>query len=402
MRNYSRITPEGTKDILFEECRARRETERRLASVFSRRGYHEVLTPGIEFYDLFRLPGAAIPQEDMYKTTDNNGRLVVLRPDSTLPIARMAAARLPGREGPLRLFYNQTVYRNCPDLSGHSTELPQMGVELLGADGLRADLEIVSLAVQALASCCGQFRLEIGHARIFSRLADRLPISEEEKEQIRDRIESKNYAALDVLLSGFEPCREVEALKRLPSLFGGEEALRSAEEFCDDEQTAAMLGEVRRLYTALADFGLGDRIIVDLGLVHRVDYYTGPVFSAYVEESGDAVLSGGRYDALLAKFGRPMPAMGFCIDTSVLAQILLKHRDFPQEPQEILIVHSEPGYEIEGQKTVDFHNRQGHICESSVYETLKETLAYARRVHAAKVLVTGPNPSEISLREEQA
>ena len=184
MRTYSRITPEGARDILFEECRGRREIQRRLSWAFALRGYREVMTPGLEYYDVFSLPGAALPQREMYKTTDNRGRLVVFRPDSTLPIARMAASRLQGQCKPLRLYYDQTIYRNRPDLSGRSDECAQMGVELMGAAGLGADLEVISLAAQALEACAPGFRMELGHGGLFRILADELPLSPEQKEEI--------------------------------------------------------------------------------------------------------------------------------------------------------------------------------------------------------------------------
>lgn len=401
MKNFTKITPEGTKDILFDECKAKREAENRLTSVFFRRGYNEVMTPGIEFYDLFQLKDAAIPQNEMYKTTDNNGRLVVLRPDSTLPIARMVSSRLQNKKGPIRLFYNQNVYRNCRDLAGRSSELSQMGIELINAQGLRADLEVISVAVQALSACSKNFRIEIGHAKLVSTFAENLPISPEEKEQIVEKIEAKNYGALNELLSRLPQSKETEALKKLPSLFGGKEAIKAAEEFCFDEKTSTILSEIKKLYTALADFGLGDRIIVDLGLVQSNDYYTGAVFSAYVEESGEAVLVGGRYDNLLENFDRPMPAVGFCIDTSVLAQILLKNNDFPQNSDAMLIVHSEDGFEIEGQKKVDFYNNQGISCESSTYEKLDDTVEYAKNCGAEKVILVGNETREILLGGRQ-
>ena len=135
MKTYSKITPEGARDLLFEECRARREVQAKLSQVFTLRGYREVITPGLEYFDVFNLPGAAVSQQEMYKCTDNHGRLVVFRPDSTLPIARMAASRLQGWERPLRFFYSQTIYRNRPDLSGRSDESAQMGIELISMVG---------------------------------------------------------------------------------------------------------------------------------------------------------------------------------------------------------------------------------------------------------------------------
>ena len=89
MKKFNKITPEGTKDILFEECLSQRTVSERLTHIFKMRGYNEVITPGMEYYDVFDAPNAAIPQYEMYKSTDNKGRLIVFRPDLTLPIARL-------------------------------------------------------------------------------------------------------------------------------------------------------------------------------------------------------------------------------------------------------------------------------------------------------------------------
>ena len=112
MKNYSKITPEGTKDLLFEECLANRTVSSILGKVFSHRGFHEVLTPCIEFYEVFTEELSGIPMENMYKMSDAKGRLMVMRPDSTLPIARMVSTRLKNMPQPIRLYYNQRVYRN--------------------------------------------------------------------------------------------------------------------------------------------------------------------------------------------------------------------------------------------------------------------------------------------------
>ena len=133
------ITPEGTKDYLFEEAAVREEAETLLHTLFKARGFSEVITPGLEFLDVFSVKGHSIPIEYMYKLSDYKGRLMVLRPDSTMPIARLCATRLRAEQIPLRLFYNQTVYSQNRTLSGRSDEVTQAGVELLGAAGLRAD-----------------------------------------------------------------------------------------------------------------------------------------------------------------------------------------------------------------------------------------------------------------------
>lgn len=394
MKTYSKITPEGTRDILFEESRAQREAQARLSRIFTLRGYHEVLTPGLEYFDVFSLPGAAIPQQEMYKSTDNHGRLLVFRPDSTLPIARMAASRLQNQPRPLRLFYNQSIYRNSPDLSGRSDECAQMGIELLGAAGLRADLEAVSLAVAALSACVEDFRVEIGHARLFRALANRLPLSEEKREELRATIEAKNYGALSELLDPLGDLPAAEAMKRLPRLFGGEEALREAEHWCTDEDTGEMLAYLKTLYSALKKLGLGDRLMVDLGLVQRNDYYTGVVFSAYVQDHGDAVLSGGRYDNLCEKFGAPMPAIGFALDLDAAASLLAGSLEKTEPPS--LLIYGEPGFETEAQKLAGDFISRGERCECSVFDSAEETLEYAREMGISKVLQVGETVKEVT------
>lgn len=393
MKTYSNLTPEGTRDILFEQCLAQRKVQSRLSQVFSLRGYQEVMTPGLEYYDVFRLPGAAIPQQEMYKTTDNHGRLLVFRPDSTLPIARMAASRLQGRPKPLRLYYHQNVYRNRPDFSGRNDEAVQMGIELLGAGGLRADLEAITLAVSAMASCTQEFRLELGHARFSSALLNRLPLSSQQKEEIRATIEAKNYAALSELLDPLGDSPEVEAVKRLPRLFGGEEALEEAEAFCTDEETSQVLQYLKRLYGALRQLGLGEKLMVDLGLVQRNDYYTGIVFSAYVHNRGDAVLLGGRYDSLYGLFQCPMPAVGFGADLEALAALLPE--EVKKQQVSLTVVHGEPGFEPEAQRLVSHLTDEGQMCEASLFDTLEEVKSYARAVKAEKLLAVGEEVREV-------
>lgn len=391
MKTYSKITPEGTRDLLFEECRARREVQSRLSRLFTLRGYREVLTPGLEYFDVFNLPGAAIPQQEMYKCTDNHGRLLVFRPDSTLPIARMAASRLQGQEKPLRFFYSQTVYRNRPDLSGRSDESAQMGIELMGMGGLGADLEAITVAVRALSACVPDFRMEIGHARFFQALAEQLPLSLEEKEALRDTIESKNYAALSELLDPLGDLPAARAMAQLPRLFGGEEALQEAGKWFQDGETRDILDYLRQLYQALGELGLGGRLMVDLGLVQRNDYYTGVVFSAYVHQHGDAVLMGGRYDSLCEKFGDPMPAVGFSLDLDAVAELSRQ----PTARGVEVLVYGEPGHEIDAQKALDRLCGQGLLCEMSLFATEEETLAYARQAGIPKVRLVGETTREI-------
>ena len=145
--SYNVNTPEGTRDRLFAECRERRQVQQALTGLFRRRSYAEVITPEVEFYDLFLQSGNPMPQEAMLKIIDRSGKIMVMRPDSTTPIARVAATKLRSVPLPQRLYYDQTVFRSGREHRGGSSEIAQCGVELIGASGRKADLEMIALAV---------------------------------------------------------------------------------------------------------------------------------------------------------------------------------------------------------------------------------------------------------------
>lgn len=397
MKKNNRITPEGTKDYLFEECMIRRQIEAKLSHVFGSHCFHEVVTPGVEFYDVFDPDFSGIPQEVMFKLTDRRGRLMVMRPDNTLPIARLTATRLQNLPKPIRLYYTQPVYRNNPGLAGRSDENVQMGIELLGAEGLRSDLEVVAMAVNALSACIPGFRLELGHAGFFQALSKQIPVSDDTREDIRSAIESKNYASLGSILDQLDDCQEVRALRELPRLFGGEEVFERASQFCSGELKKT-LEYLHGIYRALADFGLKDRLIVDLGLVQRNDYYTGIVFSAYVEEYGDAVLLGGRYDNLLKHFGVPMPAIGFGVNVDAISHALIARGLSDAIPQAEILVYGEKGYEVKA-LTYSFEQiNEGIRCETSTSDTREEALNYARVSGIPRVDIIGNTIETIRLK----
>jgi ATP phosphoribosyltransferase regulatory subunit len=222
MKRYDLITPEGTRDLLFEGCLARRMVEDRLSKLFEGFGYSEVVTPGIEFYDLFMGSSRNFQQESLYKLTDSKGRLIVMRPDSTIPIARLASTRLKGAKLPLRLYYNQSIFENNSLLKGRSDEVVQAGIELIGGENSkRADYEVLCTAVEALSSFDKEnFRLEIGHIGYFKELVAQLDVDDAVREEIRLLISAKNYPALNDILDEVGDNQVTNALRQLPRLFG--------------------------------------------------------------------------------------------------------------------------------------------------------------------------------------
>ena len=118
MKRYSKITPQGSRDYLFEECDDRRKVEHELSVLFKENNYRKVITPAIEYFDVFKSDNVGIESEMMFKMSDSKGRTTVLRPDNTMPIARMVATRLHNEELPVRLYYSQPVFVRAKDLAG--------------------------------------------------------------------------------------------------------------------------------------------------------------------------------------------------------------------------------------------------------------------------------------------
>jgi len=388
MRNYGLITPEGTKDLLFEECIIRHNIEHELHRIFKQSGYCELITPGLEFYDVFNLKSLSLPQENMYKLTDSKGRLLVMRPDSTIPIARAVATRLKEASLPLRIYYNQTVYRPEPLLRGRSDEIVQTGIELIGSSLKIADFEVISTAVASLKAFGSNFSIEIGNIGIFNTLAASLGASEETAETIRHFVENKDYPALHELLDSLGNSPTIAALKYLPSLFGGEEIFDKALGIMPDGEITGILNDLRDIYNAIIQIcGDGANITVDLGLVNKTDYYTGLIIKGYLEGCGEEVLSGGRYDRLISEFGYDVPAVGFAVNVDAVAKVIAKNSCNIAVPVADTIIFAQPGFEALAVIAAQEFRDKGEIVELSLFDDIQLVRDYTKEKRISKLVI---------------
>lgn len=388
MRYYDKITPDGTKDLLFGECEQRSQVTKTLKDLFTAQGYRRVMTPALEFYDVFGKSAAKyLPKESMYKLTDHKGRLMVLCPDCTVPVARLTATRLKGMPMPLRLFYNHNIYRMFPELKGKSTEINQVGIELIGGEKLRSDLEVVELAARCLSTIGnGKYRLELCDIGYFKAIMNSLDVDEDTKEEIRYQIEQKNYASLTDMLGKYKDSKAAQALLKLPRLFGGAEVFEKAYELFDENGAKESLDYLKGIYEYLQALGLGDRVIIDLGLVNLAEYYTGIIFRGYFHGIGEQVLSGGRYDQLLHDFGVEECSVGFGIDVDLASQ---KVKTVEENIPEVLVFASDTKFLAKA-----VHHRreledQGMLTENCVFDTMEEAFDYAKMRGIPKVHLVG-------------
>lgn len=396
MKRYDKVTPEGTKDYLFDECSRRSHVTGILKDLFSTRGYCRVMTPAIEFYDVFGASASYLPQENMYKLMDQKGRLMVLCPDGTIPIARLCATRLNKMELPLRLYYSHNVYRIANGLRGRSSEIYQCGAELIGSGSARSDLEIMEMAASSLEAISGGtgYRLEICHIGYFKALMDSLGASDEICEEIRRHIEQKNFASLNDVLEQFKDNQAATALRYLPRLFGGEEVFEQAYALFENEQACRSLDYLKTIYNSLQQLGLGNNVIIDLGLVNQAEYYTGIIFRGYFDEVGEPVLSGGRYDNLLSDFGVAQPATGFAINVDLASNVLEKK---PPLTADVLVLAASDAYLVKALLYRKQLIAKGHIVENCVLDDRDAAISYAKRCEIAQVHIIGKTTEIIDI-----
>ncbi len=399
MKNYSKITPEGTKDYLALESRAIRTAEKNLSTLYKSKGYQKVMTPTIEFFDVFNRESSGYSPENLYSLTDSYGRLLVLRPDSTLPIARLASTRLQKADLPLRIYYNQNVFLRQKNLTGRSDESTQSGIELMGVGGIRADLEVIATAVEAIECCTkAEYKLEIGHAGFFKSLCNNLKVDADTISAIYDCVESRNFVSLNKILDSIGNSSVTDCIRNLPRYFGGLDVIEKAKQINLNDEGLESLEYLKELYTQLEKMGLSDKIIIDLSLVNRTNYYTGIIFKGYLEGSGISVVSGGRYDLLAGEFGKDMPSTGFGIETGALATVMIANGEVEEETLPEVIVWGADDYITEALNFSQELRNKGVFCEMSDFTSAEETKEYAKKKGFKTLCIIDENEtSEVNL-----
>jgi ATP phosphoribosyltransferase regulatory subunit len=390
MLNWKRYIPEGTRDILFEECSKKVEIENVLRKVYIDSGFLEVISPTLEFYDVFNEKNATLPQEKMYKLFDTEGRILILRPDMTTPIARIVATKLNDGHHPLKVCYSSNVYRLNESLNGKNSEFTQSGIEIIGVKGVKADAEVIITGITALLECgLKDFKVELGQAEFFKAFVEDVNLADEDKERLRKYIENKNLTALMKLLQDKEEKIDGEnlsILKELPKLFGDIKVLDKAAKLTNNAKALEALESVRKVYEIVESIGLSQYIAMDLGMVQDLNYYTGIIFKGYAHGVGGNILSGGRYDKLISQFGDDEPATGLAIDVDSILLALASSGYKEKEERERVLIYCKEGFFKKAYDKAMELRRKNVIAEISLLDSEEEAVEYAKRKGINRVI----------------
>ena len=315
MKQQNLHTPDGVRDIYSAEYRKKNELENKLQKVFGLYGYHNVQTPMFEYFDVFGKEVGTIPSKELYKFFDREGNTLVLRPDITPSIARMATTLYDTEKLPIRLCYKGNTFINHSSYRGRLHETTQAGAELIGLDSVEADAEMVAMAVESLKEVgLGDFQIHIGNVEFFESFITETGLDKEKELRLREFISNRNYFGVDELLQNANTKETTKvAFQVLPELIGGVEILREAKKYALNSRTLEALKRLEALYELLTAYGVEKYVTFDLSMSGTYGYYTGIIFHGYTYGTGDAIVKGGRYDHLLEKFGKASPSIGFVI-----------------------------------------------------------------------------------------
>ncbi|MCI9440656.1 MAG: ATP phosphoribosyltransferase regulatory subunit [Ruminococcus sp.] len=383
-------TPEGVRDIYNTECRKKLAVQEKLHEILHLYGYQDIQTPTFEYFDVFRKEIGTIASKELYKFFDREGNTLVLRPDITPSIARVAATLFEEEDSPIRLCYVGNTFINHSSYQGRLKENTQLGAELIGVDSIEADAEMLAMVVDGLKNVgLTEFQVNIGHVDFIRGLMEATGLGEEVTEELHTLITNRNYFGVEEILDKEGTAEDVKAAFRiLPELIGGVDVLERAGKIAPTADAKAAIARLLRIYQILIHYGVEQHFSFDLSMSGSYMYYTGVVFRAYTYGTGDAVVRGGRYDQLLEKFGKNTPSIGFAIIVDELTSALSRQKVSIETRRSNLIVYTESTLRWAISLAKEFRSK-GHYTELLKREASDEKakfMEYGKRTQAVSML----------------
>ena len=313
-------TPEGVRDIYNSDCAKKLFIEDKMHQVIRSYGYGDIEAPSFEYFDIFNKERGSVASKEMYKFFDREGNTLVLRPDMTPQIARIAAKYYENEETPIKLCYKGKKYINGSSYQGRLKETTELGAELIGDASIDSDAEVIVMLVESLlAAGLKEFQVEIGQINYFRGLVEEAGLSAQVEDEILDMIKNKNYLGLEELIRNHNIEKSVgDTFLKLPQMFGSMEILDTAYELTQNETAKVAITHLKQLHEVLKLHGVDKYVTYDLGMLNKLRYYTGIMFQAFTYGTGEYIASGGRYDKLIRQFGKDKPSIGFSITVDYL------------------------------------------------------------------------------------
>ena len=377
-------TPEGVRDIYGIEYKKKLLIEEKLQKVLHLYGYQDIQTPMFEYFDVFGKEVGTIPSKDLYKFFDKEGNTLVLRPDITPSIARVATTIYESEDMPIRLCYKGNTFINHSNYLGRLRENTQLGAELIGVDDIYADAEMIAMAVESLKEVgLKDFQIHIGNVDFFEGLIKETKLEDADEIRLREYIANRNSFGVDELLENKQSKTTVKtAFQILPELIGGPEVLKEAIKIALNSETLEAVKRLESIYEILVSYEVDKYVTFDFSMHGTYGYYTGIIFRGYTYGTGDAIVKGGRYDTLLEKFGKASPSVGFVIVVDELMSAFARQKvEIPCEYKTTYILYDEDRHSEAISLAKDFrkNGKQTELARKSESHDVESYVAYAKQ-----------------------
>ena len=392
-------TPVGVRDIYNDECYDKLLIQNRIHKIFKEYGYSDIQTPTFEFFDIFNKERGSVASKNMYKFFDREGNTLVLRPDMTPSIARASAKYFMDEEMPIRLCYVGNAFINNSEYQGKLKEFTQIGSELLGDNTSDADAEVIAMVIESLLKAgLTEFQIEIGQPEFFKGIVEKAGLDTDTIEELRELLENKKYFGVeDVLEKANVPQEDREVFLKFQEFAGSIEMIKLAKTLNINDKSKAGLERLEKLYSILVIYGYEKYISFDLSMLNMYQYYTGIVFKGYTYGTGDAIVTGGRYDNLLGQFGKDFAAIGFAVNLDQLMVALERqHIKLGERDNKKMIL-----YGVENQreainytKTLRSENECVMMVRKRSNHQMEDYISYAKRSNVSEIIIIDGNGIE--------
>ncbi len=389
MKNYKLHTSEGVRDYLGNELLVKEEIENRIKKIFLSYGYELVKTPTFEYTDIYTSNGIQHPS--LYNLINRQGEVLALRNDMTSSIARIVASK-GNLIFPKKYCYIANTFRYPRLYQGKSHEFTQAGIEIVGAKGIKADIECIRIASQVLNEInLDNYMIHIGSSAFIDTLFSDFGFNVDRKTKLLSIIESKDYVLLkNTLLEYNLEKNKINLIIKLIEQAGKLNFLQSIIEELKGCEATSILLELKKLYEELSKRGLENKMVFDFSIYSYAKYYTGVTFQVFKDGIGRAIVTGGRCDNLLDSFGCHKELIGFGLDIDACLEYIIRNNLIVVKSVRYVSYTESNSYRF----AMEHNNKlreEGIIIDVSMFDTLEETLDYAKKIKCDKVLYYSNN-----------
>lgn len=392
--------PQGVTDFLPEQAERIDYIESKLNSTFELWGFRKIITPLLEFEDLLAHGMDDSLREKTFRFEDRQShRMLAIPPDITPQVARIEAMRMKGYPLPHRLYYNGRVLRHVPLQSGRSREIYQAGVELIGLESPEADAEMIAMSAEILRELgFNGFKIDLGQVEFFRGILASTTIDAMTVNDLQRSIARKDSSAVNALLEMLVIPDAIKCeISLLPRMFGGTEVLSRAAAGVMNDRSRRALDNLAKVVDILAIHGIKDELTIDLGEIRGLAYHSGITFEGFVPGLGEPVCGGGRYDGLMGRYGRDLPATGFAFNLFGLLQGLNKCFGSMRSREPSVLIFNIKDDRSEALELAALLRQQGcTVTRDIIRRDFDLSLEYARRMSIDFIIVIGKAESTSS------